>query len=56
LWALADEPLVNKNFETLDELETVLAQRYQILADMTEPIQALTNYRWWPSVETLKTV
>lgn len=55
LWALADEPLVNKNFETLDELETVLAQRCRILTEMTKTIQALTNYYWWPNLESLKT-
>lgn len=55
LWALADEPLVNKSFETLDELEEILAQRCQILAGMHSQIQALTNYHWWPAPEVLKT-
>ncbi|WP_245927777.1 hypothetical protein [Aphanothece hegewaldii] len=55
LWALADEPLVNKSFETLDDLEFVLAQRCQILAKMQPQIQALTNYYWWPEPENLKT-
>jgi transposase len=55
LWALADEPLVNKNFESLDELEEILAQRCQILTNMTEPIQALTNYHWWPDPDALRT-
>lgn len=55
LWALADEPLVNKSFETLNALEAVLAQRCQILTQMTSQIQALTNYHWWPAPEKLKT-
>lgn len=55
LWALADEPLVNKSFETLDDLEFVLAQRCQILVKMQPQIQALTNYHWWPEPENLKT-
>lgn len=55
LWSLADEPLVNKNFETLEALETVLAQRCRILAQMKPQIQALTHYHWWPDPEALKT-
>jgi transposase len=46
LWALADEPLVNKSFETLDELEEVLCQRCQILSHLPAQIQALTHYHW----------
>ncbi len=46
LWALADEPLVNKSFETLDELAAVLCQRCQILSSMPAQIQALTHYHW----------
>lgn len=55
LWTLADEPLVNKSFESLDELEEVLAQRCQVLAGMPAQIKALTNYHWWPAPEVLKT-
>lgn len=55
LWALADEPLVNKSFATLDDLETVLAQRCQILAQMQSQIQALTTYHWWPDPDALET-
>jgi REP element-mobilizing transposase RayT len=35
-----DEPLVNKSFDTLDQLAQV---------------QALTNYHWWPDPEALET-
>jgi transposase len=55
LWALADEPLVNKSFETLDELEGVLCQRCQILSSMPAQIQALTHYHLWPDPELLRT-
>lgn len=55
LWTLADEPLVNACFDTLDDLEVVLSQRCQILAGMPSQIQALTNYHWWPDPESLKT-
>lgn len=47
LWPLADEPLVNRYFETIDELEEVLAQRCCVLQeDMKEEIRALTNFHW----------
>ena len=55
LWALADEPLVNKSFDTLEDLETVVAQRCQILAQMPSQIRALTNYYWWPNSDAHKT-
>ena len=55
LWALADEPLVNKSFETLDELEGVLCQRCQILSSMPAQIQALNHYHLWPDPELLRT-
>ena len=55
LWALADEPLVNKSFETLNDLEAALSQRCQILSQMQPTIQALTNYHWWPDPEALET-
>lgn len=55
LWCLADEPLVNRSFESLDELEETLASRCRILSTMTEEISALTNYHWWPDPENLET-
>jgi transposase len=49
LWSVADEPLVNKTFDEIQDLEAVFEERCQILsATMTEPIKNLTNYYWWP--------
>jgi transposase len=49
LWSVADEPLVNKSFDKIQDLEAVLEERCQILSTtMTEPIKNLTNYYWWP--------
>ena len=49
LWRLADEPLVNRSFETLDQLEESLEARCRTLANtLQSQIQALTNYHWWP--------
>jgi uncharacterized coiled-coil protein SlyX len=55
LWQLSDEPLANKSFETLDELEQVLAERCCIISQMPSKVQALTNYHWWPDPEALET-
>ncbi len=49
LWELADEPLVNRNFDSLDKLEDVLAHRCQTLMTMTEQIRGRTYFHWWAS-------
>ena len=46
LWLLVDEPLVNKHFETLSELEEALIRRCCHLQEMKEEIKNLTNYHW----------
>ncbi len=47
LWSVADEPLVNKSFDKIQDLEAVLEERCQILSTtMTEPIKNMTNYYW----------
>jgi hypothetical protein len=51
----SDEPLVNKSFDSLDQLEEVLAERCCVLSQMDSQIQALTSYHWWPDPETLET-
>jgi len=48
LWPLTDEPLVNQYFETLDELDEVLAERCRILANDQDQIRAHTLFEWWP--------
>lgn len=47
LWELVDEPLVNRSFDTLDELEEVLAGRCRTLATMTQVVQGRTLFHWW---------
>ena len=46
LWTLVDEPLVNKCFETIDEIEEILVRRCNILSEMREEIRSLTYYHW----------
>jgi transposase len=49
LWKLVDEPLVNKHFKSLNQLENVLAKRCCILTEMTKQIHHLTAYHWLPN-------
>ena len=48
LWPLTNEPIVNEYFETLEELDEVLAERCRILADDPDQIKAHTLFEWWP--------
>ena len=50
LWSLADEPLVNRSFDTIASLEEILCQRCRYLAtNLQEHIQGLTQFHWWPA-------
>ncbi|MEO0488329.1 MAG: IS630 family transposase, partial [Cyanobacteria bacterium J06659_2] len=49
LWRLTDEPLANRCFDCLDDLETILGDRCRTLLTMQDDIKALTDYHWWPS-------
>ncbi|MEO0852810.1 MAG: IS630 family transposase [Cyanobacteria bacterium J06648_11] len=48
LWSLADEAIANQCFDSLDELEDMLAARCCQLLECQQQIQALTYYHWWP--------
>jgi transposase len=48
LWTLCDEPLVNRSFSTLEELEEVLGARCVELSNMPGVIRAHTLFHWWP--------
>ncbi len=52
LWPLTNEPIANKSFETLDQLEEVLFQRCQVLLEQRELIRGLTCYHCWPKTAT----
>lgn len=47
LWTLVDEPIANRTFETLDDLEEILFHRYQSLLQQQDLIQGLTGFHWW---------
>ena len=47
---LVDEPIANRSFETLDELEDVLFHRCQSLLQQQDLIQGLTGFHWWTKI------
>ena len=48
LWPLVDEPLVNKHFATLSDLEAVVAERCRQLDRDRQTIKAHALFHWWP--------
>ena len=48
LWELCDEPLVNRGFTSLAELEATLSERCRELCEQTETIRSTTCFYWWP--------
>jgi transposase len=48
LWSLVDEPVANRTFADLDELEDVLVTRCQTLRASRARLKAHTRYHWWP--------
>lgn len=49
LWPLVDEPVANRTFTDLDELEAVLVTRCQGLRADRPTIRGHTRFHWWPS-------
>jgi transposase len=50
LWPLSNEPLANRSFADLAELEAVQAQRGLALQAQAKRIRAVTLFHWWPLV------
>ena len=48
LWPLVDEPIVNRHFAALADLDAVLAWRCRVLRQDPALIAAHTNFHWWP--------
>ncbi len=49
LWPLTREAVTNRQFETLDDLDDVVARRCLSLADDPDRIRAETLFHWWPA-------
>jgi hypothetical protein len=50
LWPLTNEPLVNRHFATLSDLQEVQEARCRALGSMTEQVRDRTLFHWWPQV------
>jgi transposase len=49
LWPLLDEPVVNCFFDTLTQLDSVIAERCVRIEQNI--IRARTNFHWWPKTQ-----
>jgi transposase len=47
LWTLTNEPIANRSFESLDEVEEVLIKRCRQILDQPDFVRGLTNFSWW---------
>jgi hypothetical protein len=52
LWPLSNEPLANRTFVSLDELEQIQAERCRWLQAHPLVIRGRTSFHWWPSLTT----
>ena len=50
LWALVDEPIVNKHVATIDELDDIIGQRCAALANLRDAIKGRAGFHWWPKI------
>jgi hypothetical protein len=48
LWPLVDEPLANKHFDTIGDLDAAVAARCCDLHQDQDTIASHTNFHWWP--------
>lgn len=47
LWELTDEPIANRAFEHIDEIEHILTWRCRDLMEQTTLIKGRTGFHWW---------
>jgi len=48
LWTHVDEPLANRHFDTLADLDNVIAHRCVALANDPDRVRGQTGFHWWP--------
>lgn len=53
LWPISNEPLANRAFATLADLEALLARRCCEMTEMQDFLRRLCFYHWWPSTQRL---
>jgi hypothetical protein len=52
LWPLSNEPLANRVFCSLDDLQDVQAARCRWLQAHPDVVRGRTSFHWWPSLGT----
>ena len=52
LWPLLDEAIMNRVFDTLENLKEVMCERCRQLIKQPEILRALTQFHWWPQPAT----
>lgn len=52
LWPLSNEPLANRVFSSLDELQDVQAERCCWLQAHPDIVRGRVSFHWWPSLDT----
>ena len=50
LWQLTDQPLFNRHFDSLTDLEEVQAHRCRWIQSHPELVRSSTNFHWWPQL------
>ena len=50
MWALVDEPIVNKHLETIKELDVIIGERCAALANERDVIKSRAGFHWWPKI------
>jgi len=53
LWLLVSEPIANRSFQHLDELEEVLFQLCQVLLKESSLIKGITCFSWRPKTKAI---
>jgi hypothetical protein len=50
LWALVDEPIVNKHIETIDERDAIIDERCVALANERDIIKSRSGFHLLPKI------
>jgi len=48
LWVHVDEPIVNKHFDSLTDLDAVVAKRCLALGNDRDLVRGQAGFHWWP--------
>ena len=52
LWAHVDEPIANRHFDNLAEIESIVAERGIALGSDQDLVRGQAGFHWWPKAIT----